>query len=335
MQNEKIDLILPWVNGNDPAWLKEKETYSKKYNLLAEENTEIRFQSWDNLQYIFRGIEKYMPWINKVFFVTWGHLPEWMNTSYDRLVIIRHEDYIPSEYLPTFNSNVIEMNYFRIQELCENFILFNDDLFPISPIPETYYFQNNLPCEEAVETHMTLNGKMTDWLLYSFINNMLIINRHFDKRKVVRENWNKWFHPIYGKRIRQNLSLRYWRNFESFVYPHEAKPMKKSTIREIWEKEPDILDRASRNKFRSYSDITQNLVSIWQICSGKFIPHRYKGKFFLVDIDNCKEIADVIRHHKYPIISLNEQETNDFETVKSVIAEALQEILPEKSRFEL
>ena len=111
--------------------------------------------------------------------------------------------------------------------------------------------------------------------------------------------------------------------------------MKKSTIREIWEKEPDILDRASRNKFRSYSDITQNLVSIWQICSGKFIPHRYKGKFFLVDIDNCKEIADVIRRHKYPIISLNEQETNDFETVKSVIAEALQEILPEKSRFEL
>lgn len=55
----------------------------------------------------------------------------------------------------------------------------------------------------------------------------------------------------------------------------------------------------------------------------------------MVDIDNCKEIADVIRHHKYPIISLNEQETNDFETVKSVIAEALQEILPEKSRFEL
>lgn len=335
MNSKKIDLILPWVDGSDPAWLKEKEKYNKFYNILTEENTNTRFQSWDNLQYIFRGIEKYMPWINKVFFVTWGHLPKWINLTCNRLVIIKHEDYIPSKYLPTFNSNVIEMNYFRIRQLSENFILFNDDLFPLRPIPEEYYFQDNLPCEEAVETHMVLNGQMTDQLLYTFVNNMLIINRHFHKPEVVRKNWRKWFHPIYGKRLRQNISLRYWHNFESFVYPHEAKPMQKSTMKEIWEKEPEIMDKVSCNKFRSYSDVTQNLVSMWQICSGKFFPHHYEGKFFLTDANNCQEIAQLIREHRYPIISLNEKNIADFDIVKAVITEALQEILPEKSAFEL
>ena len=40
-----------------------------------------RFRDCDNLQYIFRGIEEYMPWVNKIFFVTWGHLPKWLNTN--------------------------------------------------------------------------------------------------------------------------------------------------------------------------------------------------------------------------------------------------------------
>ena len=65
MGNQQIDLVLPWVDGSDPLWLAEKNKYD-----INHEVSKVRYESWDNLQYIFRGIEQYMPWIHKVFFVT-------------------------------------------------------------------------------------------------------------------------------------------------------------------------------------------------------------------------------------------------------------------------
>ena len=332
--NGKIDIIIPWVDGNDAGWQEQKRNYMEAEHLTEIGEPGIRYQSWDNLQYVLRGIESYMPWVHKVFLVTCGHLPQWINLDCERLIVVKHSDYIPGKYLPTFNSNVIEMNYFRIKELSENFILFNDDLFLAQPIEENYYFQDGFPCEEAVETHFALKGEMTQQMLYAFINNMLILNRNFNKTEVIKKNWMKWFDPVYGERVEQNIFLRYWRNFESFVYPHEAKPMKKSILREIWDKEPEMLDIASRNRVRTYSDVTQQLVSMWQICSGDFIPHKCNGRYFIVDKENCKEIADMIRGHKYPVFSLNEKNTEDFDIIKKEITNALEDILPDKSAFE-
>lgn len=332
MQNIPIDLVIPWVDGSDPAWRIEKSKYDKT-NAVSD----VRYESWDNLQYIFRGIEKHMPWVHKVFFITWGHLPDWLNTTYEKLRVVKHSDYIPSQYLPTFNSNVIEMNYFRIPDLSENYILFNDDLFPIRPIPKEYYFQNNLPCEEAVETHFVLEGDTGPerQMIYACVNNMVIINRNFDKQRVVDENREKWFSPVYGNRLQQNINLQFWHHFESFVYPHEAMPMKKSVLKEIWEKEPQMLDIASQNKFRAFSDVTQRLITMWQICSGSFIPHKYEGRLFIMDRHNYMDAVEAIRNCAYPIISLNERSTEKFDEIKNAVSKALDEILPNKSFFEL
>ena len=331
MKSDTIDLVIPWVDGNDPEWQAEKNKYDK-----ANAVSNVRYESWDNLQYVFRGIEKYMPWVHRVFLITWGHIPGWINSLCEKLVIIKHEKYIPPKYLPTFNSNVIEMNYFRIEELSENFILFNDDLFPVQPIPKEYYFQNGLPCEEAVETHFILKADkgMDLQMNYACVNNMVLLNRNFDKREVIEKNRDKWFSPVYGERLQQNVNLEFWNNFESFVYPHEAMPMKKSILKEIWEKEPEALDKASQNKFREYSDVTQRLITMWQICSGKFVPHKYQGKMFLIDDSNYKEAAKAIREQRYPIISLNETGIGNFELIKSEINMALEELLPQKSDFE-
>ncbi len=63
MNNSQIDIILPWVNGDDPAWQREKNKYDKRTKLFLCAIPVM----WDNLQYVFRGIEKYMPWVHKVF----------------------------------------------------------------------------------------------------------------------------------------------------------------------------------------------------------------------------------------------------------------------------
>ena len=121
----KIDFVLPWVDGNDPKWLKEKN----KYITYKGDSNINRYRDFDNLKYLFRGIEKYASWVNKIFFVTWGHIPKWLNTNNEKIRIVKHDEFIPKEYLPTFNSNVIELNLHRIQDLSEHFVLFNDDVF--------------------------------------------------------------------------------------------------------------------------------------------------------------------------------------------------------------
>jgi len=119
--SEPIDFVICWVDGNDPEWQKQKNYYDTSQQT---DSREIRYRDWDNLQYWFRGVEKYASWVNKIHFVTWGHLPQWLNTDHPKLNIVRHEDYIPKKYLPTFSARPIEVNLHRIKGLAEHFVFF-------------------------------------------------------------------------------------------------------------------------------------------------------------------------------------------------------------------
>ena len=335
--NDKIDIIVPWVDGSDSIWLKEKEIWYKKCGKVKKSNSDIRFQSWDNLKYWFRAIEKFMPWVNKIYFITWGHLPDFLDMSNSKLKIIRHKDYIPERYLPTYNSNTIEMNYHRITDLEENFIIFNDDFFPLQPIKEEYYFKNNTLCDEAVEGHIVPvdTGLISNMAKYVQVNNLTIINRYFNKRNVQDKNWDKWFCKDYGELLERNKSLQYWYDFSGFRDPHMASAMKKSTLKRLWEVEKSTLETASKNHFRDYTDVSQYLIRYWQLCEGDFYPRRTLGKFYAVNIENCEEIANAIERQEWQMISINENCTGEeFEIVKRRINNALDKVLPTKSSFE-
>ena len=98
----EMDFVMAWVDGNDPAWQKEKRRVENVPDTTAETDVrEERYRDWDNLQYWFRGVEQFAPWVRKIHFVTWGHLPKWLNTEHPKLHIVKHEDFIPSEFLPT------------------------------------------------------------------------------------------------------------------------------------------------------------------------------------------------------------------------------------------
>ncbi|TAH69983.1 MAG: glycosyl transferase [Anaerolineaceae bacterium] len=336
--NDKIDVIVPWVDGSDPEWIRERDARSLIYGAEKKSLSSIRFQSWDNMRYWFRAIERFMPWINKVFFVTWGHLPEYLNEKSPRLRIVKHEEYIPNEYLPTYNSNTIEMNYHRIEELSENFIIFNDDFFPLQPIDETYYFKDNLVCDEAVEGHITPveTGAISNMARYVQVNNMIIINKHFKKREVQKQNWDKWYNSDYGELLERTKSLNYWYDFAGFRDPHMPSAMKKSVLSYLWQIEGELLDRASMNHFRSYNDVSQYLIRYWQLCSGKFNPRRTLGKFYQVDLSNYEEVARDIEEQKYQMISINEHcSPEEFTIIKSRMNKAFDAILHEKSEFEV
>lgn len=335
--NSPIDIVLPWVDDHDPAWQQELQESIRKYPRETGADSHTRFESWDNLRYWFRAVEKFMPWVRRIVLITWGHVPEFLQTDHRRILMVRHGDYIPAEYLPTYNSNVIELNVHRIEELAENFILFNDDTFPLAPVDESYYFQNNLPCDEAVEGIIVPKeeGAVAHMARYTQINNLMVINRHFEKRKMQEEHREKWYTPVYGKLLERTESLSYWNTLGGIHDPHMANALKKSTLEKLWQLEPQVLDKSSRNHFRAHTDVTQYLVRYWQLCTGEFVPRRTEGQMCLIDMSNYLKYAEGISRGAYPMVSLNESCTpEEFQVIKGAINKALESLLPEKSSFE-
>ena len=329
---EKIDFVIIWVDGNDKEWQNEKKKYSTS---KSEDSRNIRYRDWENLKFIFRGIEKFAPWVNKVHFITCGHLPKWLNTNYDQINIVKHSDYIPDKYLPTFSANPIELNLHRIEELSEKFVFFNDDMFLLNKVEEKDFFNNNLPCESAILNATSPAGN--DIMEYVFFNDWNIINRNFDKNTSIKNNFFKWFNFKYGINILRTVALMPWTNFLGFKFTHLPTSFLKSTFDEIWDKEYDILDKTCEHKFRSKEDVNQYLIKDWQISSGKFYPRKYKiGRLFKVS-DNIRDITTTIQNQKYKMICINDDEIDEsnFKIYKKEIIDAFEKILPEKSKFEI
>lgn len=331
-----IDIVIPWVDSNDPLWLKEKEQYSPDNNgiMAAVDDTEARYRDWDTVKYLFRSIEMYMPWVNHVFFITYGHIPAWMNTHCDKLRVINHKDYIPKEYLPTFSSHTIELNIHRIKELSEKFIYFNDDILALRAMKKEDFFIKGLPRDYAIlnPINCTTRFSVQDIAL----TDMEIINDNFSKRKQVRENLSKWISPCYGKNLYRSLCLMSWPHFVGFLSKHQGNAYLKSTFFEVWEREFQILDNTCKHKFRTRRDVNQWIMRYWQLASGKFVPITPYGEMYTIGNDNTK-LFTVIMDSKEKTICVNDnniEPIRDYNRIKQNLIQLLESRYPKKSKFE-
>ena len=109
-----VDIVITWVDGSDKQWQHQRASY--KYAETGKKEEAVRYRDQGTLKYVFRSIEKYAPWVRKIHFITCGQIPEWMNTSNPKIHLVNHKDYIPDEYLPTFSSHTIELNFHNICE---------------------------------------------------------------------------------------------------------------------------------------------------------------------------------------------------------------------------
>ena len=276
---EKIDFVILWVDDTDPDWLSLKSKYDDNKTGYYG-SSDIRYRDWNNLKYLFRGIEKNAPWVNKIYFITWGHLPKWLNTNHPKLQIVNHKDYIPEKYLPTFNSNTIELNLHRIPDLSEHFVLLNDDTFIIKKTEVSDFFRDGKPSDQFV-LNAILPSPENPVIPHTNVNNTRIINKYFNKNKVIKENFTKVFTPRYGLKSIRTLLLSPWNKFVGFANPHLLQAHLKSTFELLWEKEYEELDATCLNKFRKYNDVNHWLMRYWNMCSGNFVPRNNQyGQYF-------------------------------------------------------
>ena len=328
-----IDFVVTWVNMDDPEWQNEFAKYSGNSNNTKNGVSKARFRDYGFLKYWFRGIEKFAPWVRKIHFVTSGQKPEWLDENNPKIHLVNHKDFIPAEFLPTYNSVVIERYMYRIPGLADHFVYFNDDFYIINHITPERFFKNGLPCDIAVFDY---NPAWSQWYV-RIKNNIKIINRHFNKKEVMERWHDKWFDKSYGSKARWNYLLRFYNKFITLRVPHNAQPYLKKTFEEVWAAAGKELTETSSNRFRALNDYTPELFRIWQICNGDFEPYNtYKDtKMFPLMIKSKKAIK-TIYEQSYSLICLNDNvHIRNYDEVMHNLHEAFQSILPEKSSFEL
>lgn len=332
--NEPIDFVIIWVDGNDQEWQKEKSLYKHGSPNIAMESGDAksRYRDWDNLRYWFRAIEKFTPWVRKVHFVTWGHLPSWLNTNNPKLNIVNHKDFIPENYLPTFNSHTIELNLHRINGLSENFVYFNDDMFIIDKMSPTDFFRNGVPCQSAILDACCVTGKDT---ALAKIFNMGPINRNFNKKEVIKSNFFKWFNFKYGKLVIKNICLYPFKYFSGFYEQHLPNAFCKATYEDLWNKEFETLNYTCEHKFRDIDQVSQWLVEDWQLLQGNFIPRNVSIGKAMRYKDNKKDLLSIIKNQNYKMICIHDSDDiEDFDKAKEEVINAFENILPDKGDFE-
>jgi len=157
----KIDIVYTWVNGSDPRQqrlLRETKSRLKgevfiicnstqkegENNCTKDEETASRFQDNDELKYSLRSVEKFIPWVNHIYLVTNGQVPNWLNLTHPKLTVVTHaEIFRNASHLPSFSSPAIESNIHRIPGLADRFIYFNDDTMIGNEVwPDDFYTQS-------------------------------------------------------------------------------------------------------------------------------------------------------------------------------------------------
>lgn len=331
-ENYPIDFVIPWVNGSDPAWLEERNRYIKDEGQSVHS---FDYQDWELLKYWFRGVEKYAPWVHQIFFVTWGHLPAWLDAENQKLTIIKHTDYIPPKYLPTFSSHTIELNLHRIPKLSNHFVYFNDDMYLLGDCPKCFFFKNGLPKDSAIVNPIA--PKNNNCIASLQLTTAAVINENFKKNEVIRKNLWKWFNPMYGKLLPLNFLFLPWERFPGLLEKHLPSSFLKSTFEEVWSKKYDLLDQTCGHKFRDFKlDVNQWIMKEWQIASGNFEPRSINsGKLLAVhNMNDAKRAASFICKKKEKMTCINDHIEGNYRKEAKIIAEAFEKILPEKSSFE-
>lgn len=330
---QPIDFVIIWVDGSDPEWRAVKSQYMP--NSINEDDSEVRYRDWENLQYWFRAVEKYTPWVRTIHFVTWGHLPEWLDVNHPKLHIVNHKDFIPKEYLPTFNSHTIELNLHRIEGLAEQFVYFNDDMFINKPMKPEDFFVNGLPCDIFAMDCIYL-GKDSAGPYNS--NDLALINNNFNKKQMLKKHFSKWFRLRYGiKCLYRTVVLLPWPWFPGFFYQHLPSNFLKSTFLQVWEKESEVLHETCKCKMRSTTNVNQWVMKYWQLASGKFYPRKKKiGHCYHLKGESISELVQSIKTGKDALICVNDTAaTIDFQKKKQLVIEAFETRLKDKSSFEV
>ena len=293
-----MDIVITYVDGNDPVW---KQDYEKTTKVPVMDK---RFRDWGTLKYLLRGIETKMPFINNVYLVVShpSQVPEWVDQS--QLKIVLHSDIIPAEFLPTFNCNPIEMHLHRIPGLDEEYLYFNDDVFPVGDCRPTDFFRD---------------GK----IVIGFYRHFFASGMY---KKICRNS---------DRLARKALGMK---PSCFFTRPqHVCTPMLKSQCEELYAKVEPQIRETSATRTRTEDNLNQYLFLDYLNYKGLAINEKLSNKHFSVAVASAESLREFLLAPTRKIVCVNDVHLSEarYQKLRGAILNAFEEVFSQKSRFEL
>lgn len=338
-----IDVVIPWVDDSDPIWKAERAKYLGEFH-EQKSNLSHYFRDWDTLRYVFRSIEKNIPWVRTVHFVTCGHVPSWLNVNAKKLQCHKHSDFFAKgSALPAFSARPIEMNLMNIPGLAEKFVYFNDDTVVMRPISPDRFFKGELPVD-----YLVLDIPRGGWLYdkvrvkdpyaQTVKNSIRLLNKVYPLSKLRSKSPELFFDSSYtpSDKMRNRL-LSLIGEYKWIKVNHNPQPFLLSNLKECEQLFPDEIAATRTHRFREYSDLNQYLFRDIALMSGRFYPHYFNDDF-------CMVLASVERYEKERhfiqgknFICLNDTQllsSEEYPKLRDMVIADMEVAFPEKSSFE-
>ena len=235
--NFPIDAVVTWVDGNSPEHRKQRARYDLSGQSGKDDVAgEIRYSSLGEINYCIASILRFAPYIRNIFIVTDGQDPglgdfveKYFPGQSGRLKIVDHRVIYRGyeKYLPVFNSLSIETLLWRIPGLSEHFLYFNDDVMLVNDSVVEDYF---------VGDRIVVYGRYCS-LIWARIDYFL-------------RPRNNGYKPLSFKNFMLNAAKAAGERFLMYRLSHSPHPMKVSTFREFFEKNPELMENNIRCRFR-------------------------------------------------------------------------------------
>ncbi len=130
---------MTYLNATDPAWQVEKGKHAESLHVRGA------MRDGGEVYLCLATVLHYAPWVRKIFVATMAQqldLRLFAPSLREKIEVVDHTSFIPSQFLPTFSSMAIEAFLHRIPGLQEHFIYLNDDMMFSRPFSKAEVFSN-------------------------------------------------------------------------------------------------------------------------------------------------------------------------------------------------
>ena len=240
IEHPKIDAVITWVDGSDSEWQKKINQFSPVKIDFEKKKESVRYNSIGEIDIAIKSIIKFASFIDNIFLVTDNQKPEnfellkkLAEEKEMKLILIDHKIIFKDfeKYLPCFNSCSIGNMLYKIPDLSEYFIIFNDDTFLMRETRPTDFFVNHCPI---------VRGK---WK--KFYEDQQLRNLFYKSLSFFGKTKNKGGFKTFQQTSAKLAGVKkYVRRF------HTPVSIRKSTVENFF-KENDILESNIKHRFRN------------------------------------------------------------------------------------
>jgi hypothetical protein len=308
---EPVDAVLTWVDSADRGYAAARAPWlAEAAQLDRLAGAQARTRSLEELRFTLRSLDMYAPWLRRVWLLTDGQQPDWIDEG--AVSVVDHRDVLEGHVtLPTFSSHAIESGLHRIDGLAEHFVYVNDDtMLGARTAPTDFFTPAGHPVFQPSGEFLPAGPAGPDEAAPN----------------------------IAGRAVRALLERDFGRTV-THKLRHTPHPLTRSLMAEVADRYPEQWRRTGASRFRSPQDIAPVQLTLWYaLCTGRASTAAPSYQYVeLSDVTDPQELAGLVgglRRASFFCLNMRSDPVLPWDVLTAATGDLLTQLFPFTSRFE-